>query len=878
MNTAQLKTYAPKARTDFIAAVTAQAARLGITKASVAPAEVQGDVLLADGQAFPASIAAARDKLLRRVKDHGFDVTMEAIAYTWFNRFVAIRYMELHGYFDHGFRVLSHPGDKSMPEILDHAAEVELLGLEREKVVALKLDGTRDEELYRMVLIAQCKTLNATMPFLFELVGSESELLLPANLLHTDSLIRELVEAIDENAWDDIEIIGWLYQFYISERKDEVIGKKVKSADIPAATQLFTPNWIVKYMVQNSLGAQWLATYPESPLKAEMDYYIEPAEQTDEVLAQLKAITPDTLNPEELTLIDPACGSGHILVEAYELFKAIYLERGYRRRDVPKLILEKNLFGLDICPRAAQLTSFALMMKGRADDRRLFDGDINLNVMVLQDAPAIDLATLSAGITLVDYDVSPDDITALQELFAHAATFGSLIQVPDAIAQKLPNLRNLVDAPNPQVLAVEPLKRLSVLVRQAEMLAAQYDAVVANPPYMGGKYLVPILKKYLEKHYTDYRKDLFAAFIDRDLAFSKDHGHLGFMSPFVWMFISSYEDLRKRLISEETITSLIQLEYSGFDGATVPICTFTLQKGFISKQKGSYIRLSDFRGPKNQAPKTLEAIHDHSCGWFFEIDQDEFKKIPGSPVAYWVSDIVPAFESEPALSSLMTLKAGMSTGNNDLFQRYWHEISYGKLTFSYPDQPNKWVPCNSGGRFRKWFGNNRTVVNWEDSGTAMRTYRNAAGKIGSAIRNEDYYFLPGITWTKISSGRFTARWMDEGFVFDDTGRSGFVINNSVRRENILAAILSNFSHAAFGVLTPTLSVTSGELSKIPVPCINDNEIRDHAEKSIELSRWDWNLYERSWDFSCAAILENKSATLNQSFNRLVEISQNKTRS
>ena len=342
MNTAQLKAYAPAARRAFIAAVSAQAARLGITATGAQPAQVQGDVLLVGGQAFARDIAPARRRLVERIGAHGFARTMEAIAYTWFNRFVAMRYMELHGYLDHGYRVLSHPENQGRPEILDHAADVDLPGLDRSKAVELKLDGTQDEELYRLLLKAQCNALNKAMPFLFERIGDETELLLPANLLHSDSLIRQLVEGIDESAWQEIEIIGWLYQFYISEKKDQVIGKVVKSEDIPAATQLFTPNWIVKYMVQNSLGAQWLATYPQSPLKGQMEYYIEPAEQTEEVKAQLAAITPSTLNPEELTLIDPASGSGHILVEAYDLFKAIYLERGYRQRDVAQLILRRT--------------------------------------------------------------------------------------------------------------------------------------------------------------------------------------------------------------------------------------------------------------------------------------------------------------------------------------------------------------------------------------------------------------------------------------------------------------------------------------------------------------------------------------------------------
>ena len=397
MNRNTLEAYAQKARRDFIAAVTGRAAFYGLTAKTIEPVVEQGDVTMIGAHAFPRNVAVPRKRLEERIQQDGFEQIMEAIAYTWFNRFAAIRYMELHGYLDHGYRVLSHPEGRPYPEILEHAADVDLPNFDREKAVELKLDGSKDEELYRLLLKAQCNALHQAMPFLFERIGDETELLLPANLLHTDSLIHRMVESINENAWGQIEIIGWLYQFYISEKKDQVIGNVVASEDIPAATQLFTPNWIVKYLVQNSLGAQWLATYPHSQLSGKMEYYIKPAEQTDEVKVQLAAITPDadTLNPEALTLIDPASGSGHILVEAYDLFKAIYLERGYRQRDVAQLILEKNLFGLDIDGRAAQLTGFALMMKGRANDRRLFERGVELNVMSLVDSKGFDAERLA---------------------------------------------------------------------------------------------------------------------------------------------------------------------------------------------------------------------------------------------------------------------------------------------------------------------------------------------------------------------------------------------------------------------------------------------------------------------------------------------------
>jgi len=512
MNRSALKNYAPKARLDFIRAVTDRAAFFGLTPDRTEPIQETGDVVIIGGRAFPRVVAEQRKKLQERINQHGFDQVMEAMAYTWFNRFVALRYMELHGYLPHGYRVLSHPEGKPTPEILEHAEHVTLPGLDAQQVINLKLDGSREAELYRLLLVAQCNALHEAMPFLFEKIADETELLLPDNLLHSDSIIRKLVNELDEADWQKVEIIGWLYQFYISDKKDEVIGKVVKSEDIPAATQLFTPNWIVKYLVQNTLGRQWLATYPDSPLRQQMEYYIEPAEQTEEVKAQLAAITPKSLDPEKLTLLDPASGSGHILVEAYDLFKAIYQERGYRSKDIPRLILEKNLFGLEIDDRAAQLAAFALLMKARADDRRIFADRIQPNVVAIQESKGLDSlltpdtgAAVAAGeLPFTDSDLFPDTqkqftlskpakgspLTAVEpclreliKLFEHGKTFGSLIRVPPNVAAQLPTARQHIEA----MIATGQLwehrvgSLLLPLVKQAEVLAKTYIAVVTNP-------------------------------------------------------------------------------------------------------------------------------------------------------------------------------------------------------------------------------------------------------------------------------------------------------------------------------------------------------------------------------------------------------------
>ncbi len=855
MNTNNIKAYAPKARTDFIAAVTKQAAKYGITESEIHSVEIKGDIALIDGRPFPAAITKPRADLVQLIRQKGLNVVIEQVAYSWFNRLCAIRYMELHDYLGHGRRVLSHPDEGAGFQILEDCLEIELSGLDQAKVRDLKVDGGKDEELYRELLLAQCHALHQAMPFLFEPVDDATELLLPENLTKTDSLIRELVDAVPKEDWANIEIIGWLYQFYISEKKDEVIGKVVKSEDIPAATQLFTPNWIVKYMVQNSLGAQWLATYPDSPLKGQMEYYIEPAEQTEKVNAQLKVITPASLNPEELTLIDPACGSGHILVEAYDLFKAIYLERGYRQRDIAQLILEKNLFGLDIDERAAQLSGFALMMKARADDRRLFGRGVKLNVMALQDSTAFDPEKIIEGVGLTHYGLKAGDLTELKRLFEQATTFGSLIQVPEELAEKLPALKRLSEVTSQDLFVSGALKKLELLMQQAGILAVQYDAVVANPPYMGSKYHSAVLKKYLKDYYDGYEKDFFSAFIARDLQFSKPQGHLGVMSPFVWMFISTHEHLRTRLIDQETVTSLIQLEYSGFEGATVPICAFTLQKSHVDGRVGCYIRLSEFRGSEAQAPKTLEAIRNRDCVWFFETAQDEFRKIPGSPVAYWVGDSVRSvFTDTQTIGDVAYPRQGMATTNNDMFLRRWFEVDIEKTKFDSCDKEDalssktKWFPYNKGGSYRKWYGNNEFLVNFENDGQVICDYiDNTPGvKVGSNGRviNREHYFKPSATWSFVSSSYLGVRRSDPGFIFDVGGSSSFPPKELLNQ--VVGFLCSKVAFYLMRMMNPTLNFQVGNIAQLPFKSMPEIEL--DVESAVDKAREDWNFYEISWGY------------------------------
>ncbi|MDP2828190.1 MAG: BREX-1 system adenine-specific DNA-methyltransferase PglX [Sulfuricellaceae bacterium] len=872
MNKAKLKTYAPQARKDFIAAVTARANQLGLSeqggKLEIAPAEKGGDVVIIAGQPWPAKVQGQREQLIKRIHKDGFAQTMEAVAYTWFNRFAALRFMEIHDYLGHGHRALSSR-EGGLPEILAHAADLahsgNLPGLNAAKVTELKLAGNKDGELYKMLLVAQCNALSKSMPFLFEHIDDETELLLPDNLLRTDSIIAKLVAAIPEEDWQQVEIIGWLYQFYISEKKDEVIGKVVKSEDIPAATQLFTPNWIVQYLVQNSVGRLWLMANPDSTLKSQWPYYIEPAEQTTEVQAQLDALIQTrmdedggSLNPETITVLDPACGSGHILVEAYEVLKAIYLERGYQPRAIPRLILEKNLYGLDIDDRAAQLAGFALLMKARAEDRRLFETPPKLNVLALQESKGLNAdESVQALNTVRAALVEARLIRLLIDTFAHAKTFGSLIQIPQELNAELATITEVLQqaTQSGDLYAQAAAQDLLPLVGQAMVLGMQFDAVVANPPYMGGKYLTPLLKNHLKDNYKGFEKDLFSAFMIRDLTLTKECGQLGFMSPFVWMFISSYEELRQHFIDNATLTSLVQLEYSGFDGATVPICTFTLGKAHVSGFTGSYIRLSDFRGADQQGPKTLEAIQDPKCGWFFKTRPDDFKKVPGSPVAYWLtSRIFDVFAKSKKLGDIGDARMGLATGNNDKYVRLWFECDYQKIGFGKSTRGEakasgcRWFPYCKGGAYRKWYGNNEHVVDWLNDGYELQTTKHPSGRIWAHNFNLEHIFRDSITWSDITSGSLSVRFNSNGFLFDGSGTSAFFHSNEEKLATV-GLLNSTFANEMAKVLNPTFHFQSGDFRNLPYTSalVNKNYI-EMVVAAIDIAKQDWDSFETSWDF------------------------------
>lgn len=898
MNRSALKKYAPQARLDFIEAVTLRARRLGLDPTQPVNIEQNGDVLLIGGQPFPAIIGKQRATLDLRIQQQGFSAVVEALAYTWFNRLVAIRFMELKGYLSHGYRVLSHPQGQQ-PEILDNVQHLDLFGLDKAEVIRLKTAGNKDEMLYREILLAQCHELHRNMPFLFEALDDATELLLPDNLLRTDSPIARLVGDIEEGDWEKVEVIGWLYQFYISEKKDLVIGKVVKSEDIPAATQLFTPNWIVQYLVQNSLGRLWLMANPGSSLKEKMQYYVEPAEQTPEAQAQLDTLIKvrmnedgGILNPESLTFLDPACGSGHILVEAYNLLRAIYEERGYRLRDIPRLILQKNLFGLDIDDRAAQLAGFALLMKAREDDRRLFDDEDNpphLNVMAIQQSTGLPdeemaLAIINAAIQIEGGEAFHSgqlfgggqlatqhssgltvlDLRKLIQLFEHGKTFGSLIRVPDGLKTKLNKIiemlvsvRSLGDDLS-QNYSSQVLESFAL---PASLLVIQYDAVVANPPYMGGMAMTSVLKDFAKKEFQDSKSDTFAMFIERGFYFCKCSGFNSMVTMQSWMFLSSYQVLREKLLADRTISSMAHLgarAFSEISGEVVQTTAFVMFGINIEEFRPTFIKLTNGDELQKQSDLLL------SCNKFDRLKQSEFKRIPGAPIAYWASSkVVDIYSSLGSISDCADTCAGLTTGDNNLFMRFWYEIDFNKIGISVVSKEEtyvsglKWFPCNSGGPFRKWYGNNEWVVNWYQDGNEIRNFSDVNGRLKASPRSSHKYFQEGVCWNKIGAGRFAGRFFPSGYIFDDTAQSAFPFKD-VSSGFLAAFFCSNVAQHFLSYTCQTVSFNKGDVSNIPFNSMVSG-VEEVAKAAIGIATLDWDSNELSWNFQSLPLVTTGKA-------------------
>ena len=867
-----IKKFAIWARRELIARVSQKAEQYGITEEHHGDADAEriGERLLTRTE------QSQRKNLIIRIEQEGYRQVMEEVAYTWFNRFIALRFMEVNGYLPTRIRVFTDEENAFKPQILAEAIHMEMDGLDMEKVYAFK-EKNQTEELYKYLLITQCNALSSILPGMFQTISDDTELLFPDNLLREGSVIEQMIALIPESDWQDqVQIIGWLYQYYNTEPKDQVFANlkkniKISKHDIPAATQLFTPDWIVRYMVENSLGRLWLEYGPvgmscgnaNDALKELWMYYLEEAEQDEEVEEKLNAIRlQNRINdPSEIKCIDPCMGSGHILCYLFDVLVQIYEAYGYSTREAVQSIVENNLYGLDIDDRAAQLAYFAVMMKARQYDRRFFTRGIQPHVMAIQESNTLEAFDhLQAQLSLDNMCV--ETANQLIRTFRDAKEYGSILDVNIPYldtADRLMEQLHAIDG-NFELMAwiAEAEELLPVLAKQAGIMQKKYDVVVTNPPYMGASNMNARLNDFIKTNFADYKSDFFSAFVVKCSRMAKKEGYCGFFTPYVWMFIQSYEKLRQYLYTRATIETLIQFEYSAFEEATVPVCTFAFRNSHIISKKGCYLRLTDFRGGMEvQRQKTLEATENHDCGFYYEQSADNFSKIPGAPVAYWASEsIVHSFEN-PTIQDIEPPRFGMSTSDNNRFVRAWHEVSYDKMAIPNKKEEQvchdkKWYPYNNGGEFRRWYGDNCDIVNWENEGAEIKAFGRAA------IRNKDFYYRSGITWTAISSSKISVRAFNCGFLFSS---AGFCIFEKELRNHILALMNNKVGEAILAILSPTLNYNVGDIARIPVVYSKRNAIAidSSVNQCIELSEGDWDSYETSWDFKRHPIIRNKQS-------------------
>lgn len=810
MNDSALKSFCTWARTELIKGVEAQMVRYGITEPAPAPV---GSETVSGLPLSPAEIEQ-RDELLRMQAEVGHEALRDRAAYTWFNRIVAIRFMDARGWLPSRMRMLSRADGSHGSEAVENALDVEITTADTDRIAELKMAGL-DEPLWRYLFVAQCEELADCLPGVFERVGGAMELLLPQGLMMADSVVGKLNAVLTDEDWrEGVTVLGWMYQYYNADVKDEFFKSKRKAAaaDIAPATQLFTPEWIVRYMVENSLGRLWMLNNPGSSLRERMEYYIEPdAEHEDFIRIS---------SPEEITLCDPACGSGHILVYAFELLFHMYEERGYRERDIPELILTKNLAGMEIDPRAAQIAELALAMCAREHDRRFFRRGVRADVTVLSSIP-------------LGEDGLPGNKKLAEEL-SHLGEIGSLLNPSE---DEIDELKAAAASCSEDLFASATKTKLESAVAICEKLSRRFICVVANPPYMGSSGFNPFMSKWVKKNYPDVKSDLFSSFVVRMFSLAKDHGECGVMSPFVWMFIGSYEKLRNEIIDNRTLTSLIQLEYSGFAGATVPICTYTFHNSFVKGYKGGYVRLSDFVGAAVQAPKALEAIQNPDCGWFYRRDAEAFKQIPGTPIAYWLGKGANgSFEVGRPLAKIAKTRKGMFTGNNDLFLRQWYEVSASLIDIDYKFY-------SKGGPYRRWYGNRDYVVRWKDDGKEIKAFP------GSGNINESDYFRSCLCWSLITSGDISFRALNtDEYVMGDAGPACYP--NPEMYWYLLGLLNSSAIQLLSKAINPTLNWSAGVVGSFPVVSSRESSdgVKSLVVKQVVESEADWDSFETSWDF------------------------------
>ena len=882
MNKNAIKKFAIEARKKLIASVSDKAGMLGITSEGCSEPISKGidfevyTTVAGTEVTLGRTQCEQRRKLKEQIEARGFEAVVEEVAYTWFNRICAIRFMEINDYLPTRVRVLSSEKEgKNEPDIVTQAPDVDLdfTDKEREYILDCKMNNKLDE-LFKMLFIKQCNKLSEILPELFEATEDYTEMLLNISYTNKDDIIYMLVNqetgipeadfnvstiGEDGQSTGQVEIIGWLYQYYISEKHDQIINiykGTIKKEDIPAATQLFTTDWVVRYMVDNSLGRYWIERNPESKLADKLQFFVTPKDGTI-------AYVDEKISPTDLTLFDPCMGSGHILVYAFDVLMEIYRECGYSDRDAALNIVQHNLFGLDIDKRAYQLAYFAVMMKARSYNRRALTQGICNNLAYIEESNNISKFSYDALTTNKEMNQIGE---YLVRAFKHAREIGSLqtIERKDykAFAEYLLNL----DAPNAQldIFSTEWLNNVKPLMlqftKQAGILSNKYTVVCTNPPYMNK--LEGHLKEFVIDNYKAYSGDLFSVFMYRNFGFCKNDGYSAFMTPFVWMFIKTYEKLREYIINSKEITTLIQMEYSAFEEATVPICTYVFKNG-RADTKALCFRLSDFKGGMDvQREKVLEAQKNKECGYFYEAEQNEFSMIPGSPIAYWVSErLRRSFMLGTPINSIASPRQGMATTNNNMFLRFWHEVSMDKIGFDYQkleqteNGVHRWFPYNKGGQFRKWYGNQDYVVNWYKNGLDLKEYTKDAP--GGRMNNMEYYFQPSVTWSKITSGNFSTRYMPNGFIFDVAGCSIF---GEDKLKYLLGFSNSCVVCAILSAISPTLNYEVEHIKKLPIVFDKEEDVKKWVEELIDLSKDDWDSFETSWDFKKHPLLQYASFT------------------
>lgn len=876
MNKNAIKKYAIWARRELIDRVSKKAMRYGISPDSAA----DPDAFSVDGRLLSDTEQRQRRALIARVAAHGYAQTMEEAAYTWFNRLTALRFMEVNGYLPSHVRVFTDDAGAFRPQILTEAIHLELPGLDMEQVYALK-EANDEEALYRCLLIVQCNALNDILPGMFQRLGDVTELLLPDNLLREGSVIERLVRqgdaaSIPEEDWrDQVQIIGWLYQYYNTEPKENVFANlkkniKVTKETLPAATQLFTPDWIVRYMVENSLGRLWLEGHPNDTLQRAWKYYLPEAEQETSVQQQRAAIRKEyaDIRPKDIRCIDPCMGSGHILCYMFDLLMQIYEDYGYTAREAAASIVEHNLYGLDIDDRAAQLAYFAVMMKARQYDRRFFSRGIQPHVMAIEESNGLRTWTEAAGDSLVAGQLTFEDdlirmADTLIETFQDAKEYGSILTVRadhyDALADFIEKARQEAGNLLFRAWIDEVAQRILPLIQQATWLAAKYDIVVTNPPYMGGSNMSAKLSAFVKKHYPDTKSDLSTIFMEKTLAMCQDSGYMSMINIPVWMFLSSYEKLRLSILEHNTYSSMLHLG-RGIFGSDFGTTAFVIAKRRIENYRGSYRRLFE----KQVAVDNIEEKEQKffsGKGAFVGV-QENFAKIPGSPVAYWVSENFLAAYSQKTLSEYGFAKSGLQTGQNDLFLRYWHEVSVHNIAFGmhtkeeYLASERKWAPQIKGGDYRKWYGNFDYVVNWENDGQEIR---NCKGARLNAMGRNDLFFREGITWSHTTSSVYGARYLPFGHLFNVEAPTLFV--SKEKQHYILGFLNSCVAQKYLTAINATMHYLVGDISSLPLIFRANEYLSELVKENISISRKDWDSFDTSWDFARHPLLAHPAPTL-----------------